>query len=293
MCKIIASTSIRSGIRTFLDKSWNNMKTTEKHGYGGAWDSNDGIGYIKSSNPRPYMPPSFCEGFYEESNLTPNGGAVIGHGRTATCGVSVENTHPFVHDNFALVHNGVVSSDKYKNEISTCDSELILQAFMAGGIHEVEKHIEGYYACFILEKTAHKTILHVIKDDMAELHTGKIKGSWVFATTMDLLRVVNAKYIAPVRDNIYLRFIGDKLVHEMDITPKQRPSMYTGGAFDYKKNRDLFGEDLESTYGVGPFVPKAERDFVDKDEEAAWELYKEQLAQKEEDNLGKTPTTGL
>lgn len=226
MCKILAVTT--AGIEKHQDvifKAWEEMRFSEKHGYGSAWDSGESIGYMKSSfHDRSVEVPSFCEGFGERVDKPYNGGPIIVHGRTATCEVGLQNTHPFVIENYALVHNGVVESTKYKNQISTCDSELILQAFMYGGVKEVAEHIQGWMACFIIEKLVNHTILHVFKDTRTSLYVGKVGDSYAFGTTEALVKTTGASIISAFKDDTYVRFNGNQLVHQEDFEPKTSTS---------------------------------------------------------------------
>ena len=149
MCKIAIITQHNPDqLQQLVLSLWSAMASTERDGYGAAWVQPNGrIGFVKSSNPRGVTPlpdffKSFCAGQWSKSD----GGAMLVHGRTATCGVNAENTHPMLLGDSALVHNGVVTSKKYHNTESTCDSELLLHAFRQGGIDEVAKEVSGYYA---------------------------------------------------------------------------------------------------------------------------------------------------
>ena len=226
MCKILAVTGTKpDNLKSIQEKTWKLMSETERNGYGSAWDSEEGIGRIRKTSLDVTRNLSFVEGDYHEHALPYTGGSVIVHGRTATCGVNLQNTHPFVIEGMALVHNGVVSSKKYGNVISTCDSELILQAFIDGGIKAVEKHITGWYACFILEKAGDRTFLHIFKDDVTKLHVGELHGEFVFATTPSLIENIGAKVIGKFKDNTYCRFEGNRLLHQQDFVSKKSDSL--------------------------------------------------------------------
>ena len=58
------------------------------------------------------------------------------HTRFATCGREFMNTHPFVDGDTSLVHNGVIynASSLNLNKISTCDSEVALQAYINNNV---------------------------------------------------------------------------------------------------------------------------------------------------------------
>ncbi len=228
MCKILGITSIKAEhVSELQELTWQSMSQTEKSGYGSAWNSKEGIGYIKKSDVYVREKLPFGEGFFENAKLDYESGAVIIHGRTATCGVNVENTHPFVIDNFALIHNGVVESKKYVNKISTCDSELILRAFMDGGIKAVAEHIEGWYACLIIEKLPDgRHFLHVFKDTWTSLYVGSLDGEFIFATTMELIEGIGGKVLAKFKGDTYCRFEGNQLKHQEDFTSRKGYSKY-------------------------------------------------------------------
>ena len=65
------------------------------------------------------------------------------HTRFATCGREFANTHPFIHEDTSLIHNGSISnafSTHYRtgldvNKISTCDSEAALQTYLSQGVN--------------------------------------------------------------------------------------------------------------------------------------------------------------
>lgn len=84
--------------------------------------------------------------------------AVIYHTRTSTNEVSMENVHPFVDGQTALIHNGVVNQNTFlKNITSTCDSEMILNEYVKNEvtenpmrIHTLADHVQGSYGIAVL-----------------------------------------------------------------------------------------------------------------------------------------------
>jgi hypothetical protein len=219
------------------------MALTEKDGYGAAWDSDKSIGWIKSSYSKQLEIPSFCEGFSSALVNEGNGGPLLVHARTSTNEVCLPNTHPFVNENYALIHNGVVESNKYTNSDNcTCDSELILKAFMHGGIEEVSEHISGWYACTIIEKLHNKTILHVFRDRYTKLFVGKLGDAYAFGTTERILENIGADVISLFRAETYCRFVGNKCVHQSEfdahistaLTDASRRALGTGHYTNYQ-----------------------------------------------------------
>lgn len=125
------------------------------------------------------------------------------HGRFATCGVSIENTHPFFTENHALIHNGVISNaDKLTMKQSTCDSETILNEYIAAkvernisAIQTVANKLSGYYACAVYARTEYNDwVLDVFKDAKADLYGVFVQGvGMVFVTSPESLWVACRK----------------------------------------------------------------------------------------------------
>jgi hypothetical protein len=99
--------------------------------------------------------PVMQNSFGEEKPFT----ALALHSRMATCGKSMENTHPFFdpQENVALIHNGIISNTQnLVFKTSTCDSETILNAYTAAGVHKDIKQttamttkLNGSFACAV------------------------------------------------------------------------------------------------------------------------------------------------
>lgn len=244
MCKILCVTSHDPAQRNaIILKAWAGMYG-QTDGFGAAWFGVDGqIGYFKRSHPRihgydgaaVHPMPSFVSKkhihgvtktpFAESNDIPSDGGFLIVHGRTATNAVNVHNTHPMVREDAAMVHNGVVQSLKYKNEGDcTCDTQLLLNAFMAGGIPELETEITGYYAFMNLsieERDGVDTkMLHIVKDRKANLVCGiKPDGSFVFATLEGLVKDMGAEPMGDVEDCSVITFSGPTQYEPTTFTP--------------------------------------------------------------------------
>lgn len=88
--------------------------------------------------------------------------SIILHTRMATCGISIDNTHPFVDDadmpSIALIHNGVIYNHTQLTKVhSSCDSEVILWEYDYANCYEdlsniqkVANQLSGWYTCFVL-----------------------------------------------------------------------------------------------------------------------------------------------
>lgn len=96
------------------------------------------------------------------------------HARTSTNTISIQNTHPFVDEGVALIHNGMIQNASPKlMKTSTCDSEVILTMYNYYDVLKETRNIQfltddliGWYAVGIL---SHTGILDVFKESQASL----------------------------------------------------------------------------------------------------------------------------
>lgn len=118
--------------------------------------------------------------------------SVMLHARNATSAKVFENTHPFVIDGTALIHNGVIRNDnEMEKKVSTCDSEVILTEYIKNkvadnlkNIQTVAHKLDGYYAVGVMSNSKSGMVLDVFKDKSAKLKAYFIKelNTVVFAT---------------------------------------------------------------------------------------------------------------
>lgn len=123
--------------------------------------------------------------------------SIMLHTRMATCTKGIENTHPFVSGNTALIHNGVINNAySLTNITSTCDSEVILNEYVKhdvsgipDAIERVAMALQGYYACGVLGNAESGPYLDVFKDERAKLVAGYVKelDCVVFCTNAEIL----------------------------------------------------------------------------------------------------------
>ena len=198
MCKILILQSHAAARRdSLISSAWQYFaKTGESDGYGAAWISRRGqLGWAKSLAPTLADDlPAYVSGFAANAHLDEpsDGGWLLIHGRRATCGVSVENTHPMLADgSAALIHNGVVQSETVENINTTCDSELLLRAMDSRGTKGLEE-IQGYFAFAMLRKQRDGWHAAVVRDDTARLRVGRTRRGSVWGTTDDALAIAGA-----------------------------------------------------------------------------------------------------
>ena len=250
MCKLAIVTKHDSTkLGAIIVNAWTEMSKTERDGFGAAWVSPNGkIGYVKSSQAS-LLPdlPAFCAAFSEGNGLKSDGGALIIHGRTATCGVNVANTHPMLGSNSALVHNGIVSSKRFHNTESTCDSELLLHAWKADGIDAVAKDISGYYAFAIIQRIRGKTVLDVVRDDKAQLKVGRIADGWAFATTPQLLNALGSSYLSDYKSNTHTSFVDGEVYSVEHFIPAEADKRLEKAAAKAIGMNNIYTQYKEST----------------------------------------------
>jgi asparagine synthetase B (glutamine-hydrolysing) len=250
MCKItIVTKHFPSDLKDLIFDSWTIMSRTEKDGFGASWVMPNGkIAYVKSSTPNLFNSkiPDFIEGFYHlEGEFVSDGSALIIHGRTATCDKNITNTHPMLSGCSALIHNGIVESDTYKNIKTSCDSELLLNAFKHDGIKAVEKHISGYYAFAVITAKKNDVQLDIVRDSTASLFCGETKDNgWAFATTHELLRVCNVNIVSEFKKNTHVKFINGIFIYTNKIKPLKTNYDYT---LERKKQK-AFGHSYYQEY---------------------------------------------
>lgn len=150
--------------------------------------------------------------------------AIILHTRFATSGKGFRNTHPFVDDSTALIHNGVISNyTQAELKISSCDSEKILREYLkkdvandAKKVQKMANALTGYYACAVLSQKRKDgvTILDVFKDQGANLGAAWVRelGAIVITTNPgDLIEVskdlkLNIDSIYEIKPGVLMRF---------------------------------------------------------------------------------------
>lgn len=127
--------------------------------------------------------------------------SIIYHTRFATCAKTFTNVHPFISGNTALIHNGVIRNEfqvPLRKEISTCDSEVILNSYLDNSVntnpHDIQLTVDdlsGYWACGVLSEDEHGTpILDVFRNDAgAKLYVAYVKeiGGKVWCTESDII----------------------------------------------------------------------------------------------------------
>ena len=209
MCKILILTAHNpKQLASIVTRAWCYFNASgESDGFGACWITEDGkLAYVKSRRPHiSKNVPSWVDSFSSSKllNKPSNGGHLLIHGRKATCGICLDNTHPMLSqcETHALIHNGVVHSDTIKNITSSCDSELLLNAMLEQGLAGL-KEITGYFAFGMLSRGR----LTVVKDNTASLFHAKTSRGHAFGTTTHACSLVTQEPALPMKDNIAITF---------------------------------------------------------------------------------------
>lgn len=165
--------------------------------------------------------------------------SIAAHARMATCGIALENVHPFVNESesIGLIHNGVIqNAHEFKLRLSTCDSESILHAYEKHDVAEsfkkiqvAVKELQGWYAVALYSKNSKGAwSLDIFKEERANLHCAYVDGiGAIFVTNPDHLRdacdalKLRITGMTAVVPNFAIRLDGltGDTVHELRIKP--------------------------------------------------------------------------
>lgn len=176
--------------------------------------------------------------------------SVCMHTRYATCGKEFNNTHPFLYEDSALIHNGVISNHAILdlNKVSTCDSEAGLQSYLLKNVNlDLDKRqewldmLKGYWAFGILSRDAKgRRILDIVRNG-ASLYFTTVKEigekCFVVATTKEIIQtaakecgfVVDEKHIFLLKENSMHRFdaVTGRLMNTLEVKESEANKVKT------------------------------------------------------------------
>lgn len=147
--------------------------------------------------------------------------AILSHARTATSSKGLLNTHPHIHENTALIHNGIVDTHGLDLLGTQCDSAGILWAYLKHSVNQQPKAIDramelirGWYACIVLGKDANGKPYVDFWRSGASMHMGYLPGvGLAWSTTAEIL--MNAARDAQVRIEGFASTKDDKMLRLM------------------------------------------------------------------------------
>jgi len=207
--------------------------------------------------------------------------AGIFHGRTSTNSVSIQNTHPFVNDDLALVHNGIVTyTGKKRKKQGTCDSEDIFNSFTQGkGWKELKKHYSGYAGLLLLRPDG---VITIYKDETPSLYVCKISDGFVVGTSSydvtSLAKLLDDAPNAPwmLKPNIATTCKDGKILSKKKVEPMERRS--------YKQDQLSLGYSTDYGSGYGGYKYKSDYDKKDATKESFPDYKAEEKAFDKEDD---------
>jgi hypothetical protein len=178
---------------------------------------------------------------------------VLLHTRKSTNKVCIENTHPFIIDNTALVHNGIINNHgTFKKNISTCDSEAILTLYNEHEItanefrfNEVSAKLDGWYACGVINKDKDTWFVDVFR------HNAMLYGCWVedigglvISTSDDYLKEgliktgFKSTKIYQLNEHIFTRYnpFDSEIISQFAFSEKKIERNYGNGGYGNKSH---------------------------------------------------------
>jgi len=185
--------------------------------------------------------------FEARGKISPCTGGVF-HGRTSTNSLGVENTHPFVNEDLALVHNGIVDyTGKKRKKRGVCDSEDLFNTFTIGkGWREFHKHYTGYAGLLILRKGGTLTIY---RDASPNLHICKVEGGIVVGTTLHDVTKLASLFDKVPNAPWMLKPDVATTIHEGKIIDKESVKAMRSRSFGAKDSLSLYSSGGYSGYG--------------------------------------------
>jgi hypothetical protein len=219
MCKVMIMTNITDKTRDkaikFIKEMGEKISVGNNDGLGyAAIDENDNLfaeRWFKNSNAfkKPIDSPFLNAVSFKPIEYSSHGmvnlneiAAITLHTRMATCEKSLKNIHPFIKDDVALIHNGVIRNPEvYKPTISTCDSESLLNGYLEHKVMDnpslVESMVDpltGYWASAVFAKVNGKYILDIFKHsaNLSAVYVYDLE-TWVFSTNHHDIETVCSK----------------------------------------------------------------------------------------------------
>ncbi len=127
---------------------------------------------------------------------------MILHTRAGTCGISIDNVHPFVDDidnpNVAIIHNGIIRNESlFTRKHSTCDSEVLAHLYQEEQVSKDIKNVskltsalDGWYTVLNLAKDSDGRMVMdaYTNTGMLDLHYVKELGTSVYSTNSATIR---------------------------------------------------------------------------------------------------------
>lgn len=215
MCKIITINYKKpnSNVKKHINRAVSLVTESERSGYGVTILTSTDIYYYKTKNVyQSFLDEGYpiCESEHEstipESFDFKSVLSFVVHGRTSTNEVSINATHPIMHDGYYMNHNGVINStDTFSDLRTNNDTEVLLRSFLAAqDITDFNSRITGYAAFFVASVENGLTRLQFYKDQTASMHFASDSRLDVFSTKKDHAASFTKASVSSVLDNIYI-----------------------------------------------------------------------------------------
>ncbi len=145
--------------------------------------------------------------FFGDKVLKDEAQAIILHTRAATCGKSIENTHPFVNDEenpeIAIIHNGMIYNEaRFTRKYSSCDSEVLAHLYaehkvpsQLKNLNSFTDQLQGWFTMLALSKDNSGRMVMDAVSDSGRLGSFFIKelDTRIYSTySEDIRRVANS-----------------------------------------------------------------------------------------------------
>ena len=206
MCKIITfniKKPVDNTFKTKIDRAIELVTESEKSGYGVTLVYSNSIQFYKTKNIKQKFLTknhALCKNHCESTIVEPikynELKTVIVHGRTSTNEISIEATHPIIHNENYFSHNGVISSkDKFTDLKTRNDSELLLRSFLkhSTDLEKFNSAITGYAAFFNASLVNNSAKISFYKDSTAYMYLSESEYFDCFATSsyhaLDLTKI--------------------------------------------------------------------------------------------------------
>lgn len=172
--------------------------------------------------------------------------AMVGHNRKATIGkVSDETAHPFIEDDFILVHNGTLTNHKELNDKVDVDSHALCHAIASDGIDKALDKVKGAYAIACYDTKNKK--LFLARNKERPLWICESEDMFAFASEPWLLygmawrnEIKLTKQPVPTQENLIYEFnIGSEVTCKTRAIEKPKPLFVVPKPKLLPKNKDI------------------------------------------------------
>lgn len=222
MCKLFAIVDIQNEDNAieFSDKAVKPLTLSDNDGLGLVMMGDNGLGVERWLKPSDFpntneVPPELVKyaallpgGYNMEGNISQTGIYCLGiHSRKATSAKNLENVHPFIREEIALIHNGIISNHElFAKEVSTCDSEALLSLYLEHGVKDdlakiqaVSDAVRGWFAFMVFNPVTQS--LDIVKDSSTSLYFASVKNvGTVFCTSETIIKGCAGRMKLPVPD---------------------------------------------------------------------------------------------